>query len=443
MRIRLGVLLLFGLLAAPARPEAEDRPNIVFLFADDLGFGDLACTGHPYARTPNLDRLAADGTRFTQFAVTGVTCCPSRTGIMTGKFPATYATYPANGGFGDRVTVTELLKNAGYATGHFGKWHIGPETKPGTYGIDAVEVSGGGHRDDRGRDAAVYDDAIRFIEANKDRPFYVNVWGHSTHHPVNPPKSFSDRFKDVAIKETDFAPPMREKFATVKARGGDPAAALRNYLGDVLALDDAVGRLLKRLDELGLRKKTLVVFSSDHGSPFPKEAGVERGMNLMGYNGGLRGGKHGMYEGGVRVPFIVRWPDHVPAGRVDSKSLISGIDWLPTICALAGAGPVPGGLDGEDVSKAWLGGDHVRSKALFWKISNPRADVGLRDGRWKLICPHRKKGEVELYDLEADPTESRNVAEGNPDVVNRLRAAAEAWNATLPASYEKTDDKDD
>jgi N-acetylgalactosamine-6-sulfatase len=450
---------LFAILAAlpgPVRQEA-DRPNVVFLLADDLGYGDLACTGHPCARTPHLDRLAREGTRFEQFTVTGVTCCPSRTGFMTSRFPARFAKYPADSGFGDRVTVTELLKRAGYATGHFGKWHIGPDPKPGAYGIAAV-ASGDGvgrRKAEGGRDEPVYDAAIAFIEANRARPFYVNVWGHSTHHPVDPPAAYRDRFKDVPIREEDFPAPMREKFALVRARGGDPAAAMRAYLGDVSALDDNVGRLLQRLDDLGLRERTIVVFTSDHGSSSPRPPGEEPKrkkegaggddvrLNLMGHNGGLRGGKHGMYEGGVRVPFIVRWPGRVPAGRVDRTSVLSGIDWLPTVCALAGAAGVPADLDGEDVSKAWLGGEHARSKPLFWKTSNPRADVGLRDGRWKLHWSARKRGETELYDVAADPGETRNLAADHPDVVRALVAKVEAWNAALPAEYEKILDRDD
>ena len=126
-------------------------PNIVFILADDLGYADLKCYGHPYARTPNLDRLASEGTRFTQFCMTGITCCPSRTGLMTGKFPATFREYPAAAGFGKRVTVTELLKQRGYATGHFGKWHMGPKETPGTYGIDAINVTAGAKRPEAAR----------------------------------------------------------------------------------------------------------------------------------------------------------------------------------------------------------------------------------------------------------------------------------------------------
>src|SRR5438270_6748125 len=123
-----------ALVGSSQAAAADERPNIVFILADDLGYADLKCYGHPYARTPNLDRLASEGTRFTQFYMTGVTCCPSRTGLMTGKFPATFREYPAGAGFGERVTITELLKREGYATGHFGKWHIGSKETPGTYG---------------------------------------------------------------------------------------------------------------------------------------------------------------------------------------------------------------------------------------------------------------------------------------------------------------------
>jgi N-acetylgalactosamine-6-sulfatase len=435
-------------LAQASAPAADGAPNVVFLLADDLGYGDLGAYGHPHARTPNLDRLAAEGTRFRQFMVAGITCCPSRTGFMTGRFPARYPTYPANGGFAGRPTVTELLKSAGYATGHFGKWHIGPDTKPGTYGIDVISSAAGGKRDERGRDAAVYDEAIRFIEQNRDRRFYVNVWGHMTHFPVDAPAAYEEKFKDLKADPADYPEPMRAKF---KARSalGDVQAGLRNYLGELLALDESVGRLLKRLDELGLREKTLVVFSSDHGPDDGQgEGGRKDGrpgdLNMMGSAGELRGGKHSPYEGGVRVPFILRWPGRVPAGRVDEASVVGGVDWLPTLGALAGAKPAAADLDGEDVSAAWLGRSvHVRSKPLFWKTSNPNSDVALRDGDWKIHVPGRKRGEVELYDLSKDPGERENLAARRPEVAASLRAKVEAWNASLPKEYLKTADRDD
>lgn len=461
--------LLFSLwaLVAAVVSARDERPNFVFLFADDLGYGDLGCYGHPYAKTPHIDRLAREGTRFRQFYVTGVTCCPSRTGFMTSKFPAEYRVYPANGGFGTQTTVTQLLHDAGYVTGHVGKWHIGPDETPGTYGIDETPPTSAGRisrSDPRGRDAPIYDAAIQFIERHAERPFYLNVWGHISHHAVNPHPDFTERFRDIAFRETDFAAAMHEKFATCRALGGDPAECLRRYLGDVSSLDDDVGRLLARLDELHLTERTIVVFSSDHGAPAipsaekiaavdakprknqnnsqdPDQASLR--LNLMGYNGGLRGGKHGMYEGGVRVPFIVRWPGHVPAGRIDERSVISGIDWLPTVCALAGT-PVNADLyDGEDTSAAWLGGDHVRTKPLFWKTSNPRSEIGIREGQWKLHFPNRNRGEVELFDLEADREEQHNLAAERPEVVAALTSRIKAWDATLPTSYEKTQDRED
>jgi N-acetylgalactosamine-6-sulfatase len=451
------VVAAVALAAAPA--VAAEKPNVVFVLADDLGYADLKCYGHPYARTPNLDKLATEGTRFTQFYMTGVTCCPSRTGLMTGKFPATFREYPAGFGFGNRVTVTELLKKQGYATGHFGKWHIGPKQTPGTYGIDTINASDedrpGRRQDERGRDAAIFDDAMKFIEKNKGGPFYVNVWGHISHFPVNPPQALVDQFKDVTVKETDFSPYMREKFAFVRKGGGDVDASMRRYLADVHSLDACVGRLLKKLDDLGLRDNTIAVFSSDQGAgpveiprkaedlpPAERKKRVELQWNMMGYAGEFRGGKHGMYEGGVRVPFMIRWPGHVPADRVNQASVIGGIDWLPTLCALAVATIDAKNFDGEDVSGVWLGKDRERTKPLFWKTNNVRSDIGIRDGKWKLFHTVRPKGQTELYDLSADPREGTNVAAKHPEVVKQLTAKVEAWKATLPKDYVKAGDGD-
>jgi N-acetylgalactosamine-6-sulfatase len=442
--------------------SAEKRPNIIFLFADDFGWGDLGCYGHPYARTPNLDKLSTEGTRFMQMYATGVTCCPSRTGFMTSWLPARYPTYPANGGFGDRVTVTELLNKAGYATGHFGKWHIGSDEKAGTYGIDETPGTraAGKEHDERGRDAMIYDDAIEFIEKHKDGPFYLNVWGHISHHPIDPPQKYLDEFKDLVIDESKFSAPMQEKFALCRQQDPDVNAHVRAYLADVKSMDDNVGRLLAKVDALGLRESTLVVFSSDQG-PAPMRAAGEgnpkkvakakaRGvedlrLNSMGSAGILRGGKHGMYEGGVRIPFIVRWPGHVPVGRVDEKSVCSGADWLPTICQITGT-PLPKiEFDGEDVSAAWLGKEtHVRTKPLLWKTSAPGSEAGIREAQWKLIHPTRKNGgDMELYDIVADPAESNNVAAQHPDLVKKLSTTVEAWVDSLPKAYVKTKDKDD
>jgi len=462
----LTLLASLALRAAETPAAVQTKPNIVFILADDSAFADFGCYGHPYARTPNVDSLAKDGTRFQQFYATGVTCCPARTGLMTSRWPASYPTYPAVGGFAGHVTITELLKKQGYATGHVGKWHIGPEEKPGIYGIDVTDNEDAHLRrlsGERGRDAHIYDAAIKFVEEHKDAPFYLNVWSHISHHPINPPQSYIDKFKDVVVDESKFLPPMDEKFAACKKRGGDVNEHMRAYLAEINSMDDDIGRLLRRLDELGLREKTIVVFSSDQGPGDIRDSVEEDSDNkkrrrknpsapvvdnsaerlsAMGYTGGLRGGKFATYEGGVRVPFLVRWPGHVPSGRVDEKSVISGADWLPTLCALTGTQIDAKEFDGEDTSDAWLGGEHVRKKPLMWKTSAVGSEAGIRDGQWKLLVPTKKRGEKELYDIPADPGEQHNLAAANLEVVKALLAKVEAWVATLPKEYVKGKDKD-
>jgi arylsulfatase A-like enzyme len=449
------------LLAATTQAAEAPRPNIVFIFLDDMGWGDLHCYGHPYAKTPHIDRLAAEGTRFLQCYATGVTCCPSRTGFMTSKFPATYAKYPANGGFGDRVTITELLKKQGYATGHFGKWHIGPDEKPGTYGIDTIGPAAEpdqGRKKQRnaaaGRDAPVFAGALRFIEEHKNEPFYVNIWGHVPHHPVDPSPALLDAFGPLAVDESRFPPEMQEKFARYHKQGADVSRHMRAYLAELKSVDDAVGRLVQRLEELGLRDKTLIVVSSDQGPANSQDFGTDEKkakrkeaalddvrLNAMGFSGPFRGGKHNQYEGGLRIPFIVCWPGRIPAGRVDEHSVISGIDWLPTLCALTGTIIDLKQFDGEDTSAAWLGqSPHVRTKPLFWKTSNPNSAGAIRDGRWKLHHPISRRGDVELYDIVTDPGEHTNLAAEKPDIVKSLTAKLTAWQSTLPKSYDKSND---
>ncbi|TWT68668.1 Arylsulfatase [Crateriforma conspicua] len=429
---------VFGDQTASERP-----PNIVLMFADDLGYGDIGCYGHPYARTPAIDQLAKEGTRFTQFYVTGVTCNPSRTGLMTGLFPARLPKYAADFGFGDRTTITELLKKRGYSTGHFGKWHIGPRDSDGTYGIDLVETIGKA-RDatsgKTGRDHDLYSAAIDFIRDNKEGPFYVNIWGHATHFPVNTADGLVAEFKDVKVDRNDFSLTMQHKFDECQKIGGDLDESMRQYLGDVYQIDLNVGRVLKTLDELGLRENTIVVFSSDHG-PAPvilgKQGAREFSNNMLGYAGELRGGKHEQYEGGTRVPFVIRWPGKVQAGRVDSANIASFVDWLPTLCSIAGIKELPSQLDGEDISDIWFGADRQRTKPLFWRTSSTGSTPAMRVDNWKLHLPRKQRGGPELYDLSVDPSERNNIAETHPEVVASLGKSLQAWVAELPAEYEK------
>jgi N-acetylgalactosamine-6-sulfatase len=303
-----------------------------------------------------------------------------------------------------------------------------------------------------GRDAHIYNSAMRFIEQHKDGPFYVNVWGHISHHPVNPPAALSDAFGPLAIDEEKFPPQMREKFALCRKLGGDVNEHLRAFLADVKSLDADVGRLLARLDELGLRDDTIVVFSSDQGPAPLRDAGEgkmknERDtaatrLNAMGFAGPFRGSKHTQFEGGVRIPFIVRWPGQVKAGRVDEKSVISGADWLPTLCAVAGVKIDDADFVGEDASRAWRGADFTRTKPLLWKTSSLKSPAAIRDGTWKLHYPNSNRDELALYNLATDPGEKTNLVAEQPEIVKRLSARIETWQATLPKEYDKTDDKD-
>jgi N-acetylgalactosamine-6-sulfatase len=368
---------------------------------------------------------------------------------MSGRYAATFPKYPADFGFGSRITLTELLKKAGYRTGHFGKWHIGPTTKPGTYGLDrisgvedGIRVIKRGNDPNRGRDFPIFEEAIKFIEANKAGPFYVNVWGHITHNPINPAQALVEKWKDLKVTPTDFSAQMREKFNAVTAAKGDISDAMRRYLAEVEALDADVGRLMKKLDELGLSKNTIVAFSSDQGANMTNTDIGGLRFNQMGYNGDHRGGKHTFYEGGQRVPFILRWPARVPAKVVNEKAVLSGIDWLPTLCGIAGVKINAEEFDGEDVADIWKGKERERTKPLFWKLSNVRSAMVIRDGPWKLFKPTKKKDELLLFNIITDPAEKHNVAAKHPEIVKRLDARISKWNATLPTDYTKSKDDD-
>ena len=423
--------------AASAQPNAGKPPNIVFILADDWGWGDLGCYGHRQLRTPNLDRLAKQGILFTQFYVCSGVCSPSRAAFLTSQSPAQLrlhghlATPEQNEARGmpnwldpDVPTITQLLQQAGYTTAHFGKWHLGSGAgapTPDRYGFTeyrAVNSSGpawdlwGPELRPRSTELIV-DETMRFIEANRDGPFYVQAWLLDTHARLMPNEEQLARYKNLA-------------------------GALRIYYAAATEADYQIGRLLAKLDELGLAENTIVVFSSDNG---PEDIVIGNASEHgVGSPGPFRGRKRSLYEGGVRVPFIVRWPAGAPAGKVDSASVIAGVDWLPTLAALAGV-ELPAGitLDGQDMSDALRGTPRIRTKPLLWEwrfrifghIFNMSPRLAIRDGKWKLLMnPDRSR--VELYDIPADPSELNNVADEHPEVVRRLSKELLAWHATLP-----------
>jgi N-acetylgalactosamine-6-sulfatase len=446
--------LLTGLLIAPlAALHAADgpkpaRPNIIFILADDLGWGDLHCYGNSLIRTPNLDQLSRDGTLFTQFYVNASVCSPSRCGFMTGQFPARHRIYTAIGGDVEKnkarnladwldpkvPTLTSVLKGAGYATGHFGKWHLGTARSapsPSAYGVDdhrtfcsAPGLPGWTLTDDKfwpESSTLIVDEAVRFIRANRDKPFFVNTWLLIPHAPLNPTE---EQMKPYADRDWGHGVPHRN--------------AQTIYFASVTDLDTQVGRLIGELEKLGLRENTLILFSSDNGPEVMQITSA--GHAAAGSAGPFRGRKRSLYEGGVREPFIACWPGRVPSGRVENKSILSGVDLLPTICKLTGI-EIPAGhaTDGEDVSDILFGASRERSKPLYWEwrytISGEPFHrspmLAIREGDWKLLM-NPDGSRIELYDIPHDPAELANLADRQPAIVDRLSGQLLAWKKSLP-----------
>lgn len=432
-----------GQVSTPSQNSPSATPHIILIYADDLGYGDLACYGHPYAKTPNLDKLASEGTLFKRFYVTGTTCHPSRCGILTSRMPASYplptVTYgfdQAQFGHVDRPTIMQLLKEeAGYTTGLVGKWHLGdkaPEAA-GTYALDEVTIKGGGFKAPRGRDEDIFRLAIDFVERNHQKgPFYLNVMARITHHPVDPRPDLVGKagFTDLKVSRADFkGQQIQHVFDLVEsAEVGDRSidTSMANYLTDVFFLDQFVGELVAKIDELGIGDNTIILFSSDQGPAYMGQGGGPKGdlfTNLVGYSGGLRGQKHTEYEGGVRSLCIMRWPGQVPAGKINTDSVWSGLDWLPTLCAIAGVDMDPAEFHGENVLSIWKGADHSRSRPMFWRRS-------MQKDEWRLYFD--KGNPVELYDLSTDTGETQNLLAEKPEVVAELIRLWKEWSAALP-----------
>jgi len=428
--------LFLSLVMSATLCAASTRPNIVFIFADDWGWGDLSCHDSAFCRTPNIDRLAKEGTDFSNFAVCNPVCSASRTAAMTGQFPARFSVHQhfadhelnRERGMPDWLTpkavmLPRLLQQAGYRTGHFGKWHftndmIADAPHPREYGFDVSAVFNGPAP--HTTPETMIDDAVKFIADNKDRPFYMNVWLHETHTPHFPSKESL-----AANAELDE---QHRVYAAVAMDG-----------------DRKVGRLLDTLRDLNLEGNTLVVFSSDNG---PEWTGPEsmkelrRGLGTyysVGETGGRRGRKRSLFEGGVHLPLIVRWPGHTPVGGKDDSSVIAAVDLLPTFCAAADVKlPRDYQSDGENVLAAFEGQPIVRSKPLFWEWRGAELEpdwwprLAVRDGNWKLLIGSDVTRR-ELFDLAKDPSEQNDVSKSEPDRASRMHQMALDWRATLPS----------
>ncbi len=455
----LPAVLAFIVLLGPAFAE-ERPPNIVYILADDLGYGDLGCYGQETIPTPRLDQMAAEGMRFTRHYSGSTVCAPSRCVLMTGLHTGNCTVRGNNPVLlkpGD-ITVAEVLKDRGYATGCFGKWGVGhppARDEPNRQGFDEFygyvnmfhahnfypeflirngqletlrnvtepvwmedpERRLGGPKEGSGvaevkRDYApdlITTEALRFIEEHRDRPFFL-YFALNVPHTNNEAGRSPDRHGMEVPDYGEFAdrdwPEPEKGFA----------AMIRN-------MDRDVGRLLDLLEELGLARDTFVMFSSDNGPH--QEGGHE--MEFFDSNGDLNGKKRDLTEGGVRVPTIAWWPGTVPAGS--ETNLLSGFqDFLPTAAEIAGA-PVPEGLDGISLLPTLTGGEQEkRHEFLYWEFLERGGKKAVVTERWKAIYRNTlnpRKTTFVLYDLEEDPGETTDVSEQFPEVTARLQRAIE------------------
>ncbi len=436
---RLVFLLVIGSVAV----GGAERPNLIIILADDLGWGDVSFNGRKDWRTPNLDRLGRQGTIFKRWYTAGVVCAPSRAALMTGK----YTIHDGVSGNNDdlprsETTLAEALKPLGYSTALFGKWHHGA-TRPGEtnyvhpmdhgfgqfFGYtDAVDAwqhfpktlwFGREQKPVSGYSATlVTDRAIQFLKEQKEKqqPFFLYQAYIEPHLKIEAPP------EDVAK--------FRGKFPEEDAK--EPSNA--RYAAMITRLDFEIGRLLKTLDDLGLAKNTLIVFSSDHGATF--ENGNRGAAAFHDSNAPFRGHKRTLWEGGIRVPAIVRWPGEVPARRV-SNEIIHMTDVFPSLLAAAGSSPKPEWhVDGLNVLNVWRGQEKVPERTLFWewRAENSFQLAAMR-GDMKLVIPNKEifdriekgGGGAELYDVVRDPAERRTLALSKTNIVKALQKDLLAW----------------
>lgn len=448
-------------------PAAAGRPNILFILIDDMGFADLSIMGNRKIETPNLDRLARDGVLLTQFYDPAPICSPSRAGMFTGRFPAelNFVTFiddrAANAAFGQAdwldpklPNLANLLHSAGYATGHFGKWHMGGGRDisdapwPTAYGFDEsfTTFEGLGPRvlvadEERfladmsgklGQGPTFYErksnltqlfasKTLDFVSRQKGRPWFVQLWLNDVHDPWAPDEA---------------------QFAQVKGKGanGDDD----RYLASVAAMDRTLGNLFERLKDGGQLENTLIIVTSDNG-PSARQRYYQNGASAPGSVLNLRGRKGSLYEGGIRQPLIMSWPGHVKPGYRDERTVAEGVDLLPTVASVAGVAR-PADLPGIDLSATLQGTEIKERPPLFWSFGLPNSSkkpkgpflkrdaapmLAVRDGRWKLLA-QPDGSNVQLYDMESDPAESNNLAMSNRGVCERLLVDLISWSSKLP-----------
>lgn len=425
--------LLGGVTLMPMMGAAQtQRPNIIIMNIDDMGYSDPSCFGGDYVNTTNIDRLASEGLSLTQFYTACPISSPSRVGLTTGMYPTRWgintflqervnnAKNEQNDFLTDRApSMARALKNSGYATGHFGKWHMGGgrdvKNAPSilNYGFDEYVSTWESPDPDPlitsgnwiwqptdsirrwNRTAYFVDKTLDFLALHKDRPCFVSLWPDDVHTPWV--------YEGDERSQRQSAP----SFAIVLAE-----------------LDRQIGRFMQGLKDLGIDQNTIVIFTGDNG-PAPAFDGHR--------TNDLRGQKGTLYEGGIRMPFIIRWPDHIPAGMKNDRSVVCMVDLFPSLCKIAGAElPTDYPLDGIDMSDV-ITGQSLRERAtpLFWEFGKCRPKrvsphIAVREGEWKLLV-NADGSRTELYNMTTDFNEKQNVAADHPVLTQRLKQAAIDW----------------
>lgn len=453
--------------AQPFTQSPEQSPNVIVIFTDDQGWGDAASFGHPYLKTPNIDKLVDEGTWFQQFYVNSAVCSPSRAALMTGQFPSrtnvhghfskleqNAARCMPNWLEPNLPTMADIFKAAGYKTGQFGKWHLSSEhpdaVSPLEYGFDeertVISNKSGWDREEIGLFWAKSTDlfvneTMRFIsdtvnESQKSSqriPFFANLWTYVPHAPYQLRPDDRAEYVDLVADPNDFPAYM----ANYMRRAPDLQLQMKTYCAAVTGLDKAIGRLLDFLESSQLSNDTLIIFASDNG---PEDyAIVDASKGGMGSAGKFRGRKRSLYEGGIRTPLVVRWPGVVKAGDVNTNSVVTAIDFIPTLTKMAGISlPTTMPLDGEDVSDILLGNKRNRSKSIFWEhrfttfgaAIDSSPPLMVRSGDWKYLT-NTKGTRGELYNIKDDIEERRNVVVEEPEIASSLKTELNDWYTSL------------
>ena len=453
-----------GLGSASAEEPDSEKPNILVIFIDDMGFADPGCFGNPLVDTPHIDSLAAEGIMLTNFYVNSPICSASRVALTTGQYQGRWRIHSylntragnANRGMADYLdpsapTTAQKLRAAGYATAHFGKWHMGggrdvdDAPLPQDYGFDESLVSFEGLGDriisNRGgvnraralgqgeiipcerweRMQIQTDRTIDFIRRHRDSPFYVRLFPNDVHDAHVPRPGSADKYNSVS---------------------DDPF--VRDFLAVLEEMDKQIGRVIATIDDLNLGEETLILFTSDNGpTDWPRK--YKTGPPA-GYTGPYRGRKWSLFEGGIRMPFIARWTGTIPAGIENTTDVMSAIDLSPTICRFAGVS-VEDDLDGLDRGDILLGNSSRRAEPVFWQYGHPHAILkggrpdhqsptfAMRDGRWKFLV-NPDGSEAQLFDLVADEGETANLLTTRSELAAEMAGQISAWADDLGFAFD-------